>query len=84
MKQTTAVSHIRKLLMERRIDLAPRRLQLADGRQWPVFERHGRQVGVDAASGLWLRESAEEDWHLLDRAITTSGALMAVEFLSKD
>jgi len=83
MKQTTAVSHIRKLLLERGIDLVSRHLQLADGRQWLVFERNGRQVGVDAASGLWLRGSAEEEWRLLDRAITTSGAIMAVEFPSK-
>ena len=83
MKQTDAVSYIRKLLLEHGIDLVSRRLQLADGRQWPVFERNGRQVGVDAASGLWLRGSTEEEWRLLDRSITTSGAIMAVEFLSK-
>lgn len=61
MKQATAVGHIRKLLIERGIDLAAHRLQLADGRSWLIFERNGRQVGVDAASGLWLRESAEDE-----------------------
>ncbi len=83
-KQARAVGHVRKLLGERQIEAASRRLRLPDGQQWVIFERKGRQVGVDSASGIWLRESADDDWRCVAMPHSTSGAALAAEFLSKD
>jgi hypothetical protein len=84
MKQAKAASHIRKLFVERGVEVASRRLRLPDDQQWVVFERNGRQVGVDAATGIWLRESAAGEWRCVALPLSTSGAIMAADFLSKD
>jgi hypothetical protein len=82
-KQTEAAGHIRKLLDERKVEAASCRLNLPDGQQWVVFKRNGREVGVDRATGGWLRASAGDDWRCVALPITTSGAILAVGFLSK-
>ena len=82
--QKTAAEHIEKLLGERQVTASPRRLNRPDGQHWLVFERNGRQAGVDAASGIWLRESAEGDWHCVATPHSTSGAVMAADLLSKE
>ena len=84
MKQAKAASYIRELLRERNFDITARRMTLAGNQRWPVFERNGRQVGVDTAGGIWLRESAEQEWRLLAKTHTSSGAIMAADFLSQD
>jgi hypothetical protein len=84
MKQAKAARHIRELLAERGVEVASRRLRLPDGQHWEVFERNGRQMGVDAASGIWLRESTAGEWRCVAMPLSTSGAIMAAEFLSKD
>jgi hypothetical protein len=82
--QKTAAEHIEKLLGERQVTASPRRLNLPDGQQWLVLERNTRQAGVDAASGIWLRESAADDWRCVATPHSTSGAIMAADFLSKE
>jgi hypothetical protein len=84
MKQEKAANHIRELLSERGFALVSRRMAFAGNQPWLVFERNGRQVGVDAVSGIWLRASAEQDWRCVAMPHTTSGAIMAAEFLSQD
>lgn len=84
MKQAKAANHIRELLTERGFDLTSRQMTLASNQCWLVFERSGRQVGVDAASGIWLRESVAESWRCVAMPHSTSGAIMAADFLSKD
>jgi hypothetical protein len=53
-------------------------------KHWVVFERNKRQVGIDAASGIWLRNSESEDWRCASMPHTMSGAIMAADFLSED
>ena len=83
-KQAKAAQHIQQLLGERQINVLPRRLKPADGQHWLVLERNARQAGVDAASGIWLRETSADDWHCVAMPHSTSGAIMAADFLSKD
>lgn len=83
MKQEKAASHVRELLSERGFDISWRRMTLAGNRRWLVFERNGREVGVDAAGGIWVRESAGQEWRLLSNTHTSSGAIMAADYLSK-
>ena len=78
-KQTEAVTHIKGLLKERGFDIAPRHMS---NPRWVVFEHQGRQLGVDPASGVWVRESERADWRCLSTPCTVSGAIQAVEFLS--
>jgi hypothetical protein len=83
-KQAEAASHIRELLMQRGLDIQSHRMTLPDSQQWIIFERNEHQVGIDAASGIWLRESIQNDWRCVAMPHSMSGALMAVEFLKAD
>jgi hypothetical protein len=83
MKQTQAAGHMRELLRGRGIDIPSRRMTIPDGQHWVVFERDKRQVGIDAASGIWLRSSESEDW-CVAMPHTMSGAIMAADFLIGD
>jgi len=60
-KQTEATNHIKQLLSNSGLDLQPKKLTLPDGQQWNVFEREGKQVGIDTASGVWIRVK-DDDW----------------------
>ena len=82
MNQTKAANHIREALIERGFDIPSRRMTVCDNQQWLVFERRGRQVGVDQSSGIWLRESKSSEWRS-EGEHTTSGTFMAVDFLTK-
>jgi hypothetical protein len=84
MKQAQAATHIRELLTIRGFDVPPRRMSLPDNHQWVVLERNKRQVGIDGVSGIWLRESCNDDWRCVAMPHTMSGALMAVDFLIQD
>lgn len=83
MKQSKAASHMRELLIQRGYDIPSRRLNLGDNRLWAVFEREGRQVGIDQSSGIWLRERGGE-WRSVAAVYSTSGSFMAVDFLAGD
>jgi hypothetical protein len=78
-KQTEAINHIKGLLKERGFDLSPRHL---GSQHWVIFEHQGRQIGVDASAGVWIRESEGSDWRCLAIPCTVSGAIQAVEFLT--
>ncbi len=77
--QAEAVNHIKKLLRERGLEIPSR----SDGQRRVIFERNGKQLGVDSASGVWVREM-EGDWRCLASPCTVSGAIQAVEFLTKE
>jgi len=81
--QTEAVSHIRNLLRERSLDLPSRNLALLDNQRWVIWEYKGKQLGVDSASGVWVRER-EGDWQCLAMPCTVSGAIQAIGFLAKE
>jgi hypothetical protein len=82
MKQSKAASHIRELLIKRGFDLPSRSVTVAS-QQWTVFEHGGKQVGIDATSGIWVRESDDSRWRCVATEHTMSGAFLAVEFLTK-
>ena len=75
--QTEAVRHIQKLLRERGLDINSR----VGSQRWAIFDHKGRQLGVDSASGVWVRESEDSGWRCLASPCTVSGAIQAVEFL---
>jgi len=78
-KQTEAVNHIKGLLKERGFNISSRSLGT---QRWIIFEHLGRQLGVDSASGVWVRESESSDWRCLAIPCTVSGAIQAIEFLT--
>ena len=78
--QSEAVKHIKHLLRERGLDIPEQ-----SGNQGRViFEHNGRQLGVDCASGVWVRESEGSDWRCLAMPCTVSGAIQAVDFLATE
>jgi hypothetical protein len=80
-KQTKAASHIRELLSQRKHDIQSRKMTLPDNQEWIVFQYNRRKIGIDTASGVWVREADQDDWKCLAMPCTVSGALQAVEFL---
>jgi|ERR1044072_8808953 hypothetical protein len=83
-KQTQAASYIRELLHQRGIDIPSKRLTLPNNQQWIIFEYNGRQLGIDTASGVWIRESEDNEWRCICMSCNVSGAAQAVDFLTKD
>jgi hypothetical protein len=81
-KQSEAVNHIQELLIKRGLDIRSRKLTLEDDQHWILFELNQRQIGIDSASGVWVRESIRHDWRCIAMPCTVSGALQAVEFLT--
>ena len=75
-KQSEATKYLRRLLIERGLNVPSRELPT----QWAVFEHQGKQIGVDQKAGVWVREG-EGDWRCLAMPCTVSGAIQAVEFL---
>ena len=61
-KQSKAASHIQELLLQRKHDLAFRKMTLPDNQEWVVFQHNWRQIGIDTASGVWIRESDQDNW----------------------
>ena len=80
-RQAEAVNHIRGLLRERGFDIPSRPL---GGQRWVVFEYEGRQIGVDSASGVWIRKTDKDDWRCVATPCSVSGAIQAVEFLTTE
>jgi hypothetical protein len=78
-RQTEAVHHINGLLRERGFNMTPRHL---GSQRWVIFEHQGKQIGVDAAAGVWVREDESSAWRCLAIPCTVSGAIQAVEFLT--
>lgn len=82
-RQNEAVRHIRKLIGERGFTIPSRLLTLPDNQQWIIFEKDGKEIGVDTASGVWIRQSVDDDWQCVCLPCVVSGAIQAVEFLTK-
>ena len=80
--QTEAVSHIKNLLRERGLDLPSHNLDRPGHQRWMIFEHQGKQIGIDSASGVWIKEG-EGDWRCLATPCTVSGAIQAIDFLAK-
>ena len=83
-RQLEVVNYIRSSLLDRGYNISPRSLRLGMEESWLVFERGQRSIGVDSSSGVWLRDSAEGEWHCIEKPCTVGGALEGVEFLIKD
>jgi hypothetical protein len=80
-KQLEATSHIQELLNNGGISISPRKMVLEENRHWIVFEYEDRQIGIDSASGIWVRKSPGDTWRCIAMPCNVSGALQAVEFL---
>ena len=80
-KQAEAVNHIRGLLRERGFDIRSRPL---GGQGRIIFEYEGRQIGMDSASGVWIRQTDKGDWRCVATPCSVSGAIQAVEFLTTE
>jgi hypothetical protein len=83
-KQAEAAKHIQELLNKAGYSISPRRLTLEDHQHWIILELNQRQIGIDSASGVWVRESIRHDWKCIAMPCTVSGALQAVEFLTSN
>jgi hypothetical protein len=83
-KQAEAVNHIQELFIKRGLEIRSRKLTLEDDQHWILFEINHRQIGIDSASGVWVRESIRHDWKCIAMPCTVSGALQAVEFLTSN
>jgi hypothetical protein len=82
--QAEATRKIRELLLQRGFDIPGRTMTLPDGQQWVVFQHKERQLGIDTASGIWVRASLSDSWTCIAMPCTISGAAKAVEFLTFD
>lgn len=76
-KQSEATNYIERLLIERGYHIASRKL----ANRWVVFDYRGKQIGIDSASGIWVRGSESDDWRCFAAPYTVSGSIQAVEFL---
>jgi len=70
--------------MQTALDIPSQRLTIPNNQQWVIFDYNGRQLGIDTASGIWIRESELAEWRCVAMPCTVSGALQAVEFLTQD
>jgi hypothetical protein len=82
-KQAEAVNHIQELLIKRGLNISSRKLHLEDNQHWVLFELNQRQIGIDSASGVWVRKSVDHDWRCIAMPCSVSGAIQAVGFLLK-
>jgi hypothetical protein len=79
-KQAEAANHIKELLSHRGFDTPRKKLTLPDDQEWVIFEREGKQIGIDTAAGVWGRIK-DNDWRCIGLPCTVSCALQAVDFL---
>jgi hypothetical protein len=54
-----------------------------ENKDWIVFEYKNREIRIDPASGVWIRYK-DGEWKCLATPCNVSGALQAVEFLTKE
>jgi hypothetical protein len=83
-KQTEAVNQIKSFLSNQGVDIKPGKLTLPDGQEWVIFEREGKQIGIDTVSGVWKRSSSDEYWQCIGMPCTVSCAIQAADFLTKE
>jgi hypothetical protein len=82
-KQAEAANHIQELLNKAGYSISPRKITLEDNQHWIILEYKERQIGIDSASGVWVRESIRHDWKCIAMPCTVSGAIQAVEILTQ-
>lgn len=80
--QAQATTYIQNLLASRNLFIAPRTMTFNE-KEWTVFEHGDREIGIDPVSGVWIREK-DDEWKCLATPCNVSGALQAVEFLTKE
>ncbi len=81
--QLEAVSHIRKYLAQRELQIPSRSIRVMNEERWFVFERGPRSIGVDREAGVWQKDSPDAVWRCIERPCTVDGAVMAADFLAK-
>jgi hypothetical protein len=81
-KQAEAANHIQELLNKAGYSITRRKISLDDNQHWTIFEYNQRQIGIDSASGVWVRESERHDWRCISLPCNVSGAIQAAEFLT--
>jgi hypothetical protein len=79
-KQSEAVNHIKELISKRGLTIPTRNLTLEDNQKWVIFDYQGKQIGIDMASGVWVRVK-DDDWKCIGMPCTVSCAIQAVDFL---
>ena len=79
--QAEAANHIKELLSHRGFDIPRKKLTLPDNQEWIIFEYKGKQIGIDLASGVWIRVK-DDDWRCIGLPCTVSCAIQAVDFLT--
>lgn len=82
--QLEAASYIRAALESRGRKTASRKMDVADGKGWLVFEQISRSIAIDPEGGVWMRGADEDRWLCIEKPCTVGGALLAVEFLIQD
>jgi hypothetical protein len=80
-KQAEAANHIQEFLNRGGYSISPHKITLDNNQQWVIFDLNHREVGIDSASGVWIRRSVKDEWVCIARPCTVSGAIQAVEFL---
>jgi hypothetical protein len=73
-KQAEAANHIQELLNKAGYSIDPRKISLEDNQHWIILEYKERQIGIDSASGVWVRESIRHDWKCIAMPCSVSGA----------
>jgi len=81
-KQAEAAKHIQELLSKRGFNIPRKKLTLPENQEWVIFEREGKQIGIDTASGVWVRIK-DRDWRYIGLPCTVSCAIQAGDFLTK-
>ena len=71
-KQAEAANHIQELLNKAGYCIDPRKITLEDNQHWIILEYKERQIGIDSASGIWVRESIRHDWKCIALPCTVS------------
>jgi hypothetical protein len=82
-KQAEAARHIKELLSKRGFNIPRKKLTLPDNQEWVIFEHSGKQIGIDTASGVWVRSSALDYWRCIGMPCTVSCAIQSVDFLTE-
>ena len=81
-KQAEAAKQIQEFLERSGYSISPRKLTIEDNQHCIILEYKERQIGIDSASGVWVRESISHEWRCLAMPCMVSGAIQAVEFLT--
>lgn len=82
--QLEAVSHIKRFLAQKNLNLPSRSIKVGNDADWLVFERGGRSIGVDPEAGVWQKESPDANWQSIEKPCTVGGAQIAADFLAQN